>query len=92
MKDHSSLSKGLFKINFMDHMTFAAPDLTKLSDRFLSNNGIVRGSPIGKKAGLSRTNDCGEDGFDYVNNNLGNQFVNGVTESNGSEVSESTFP
>ncbi|PHT50364.1 hypothetical protein CQW23_10111 [Capsicum baccatum] len=51
------------KVNFKDHIPNSALHLREVSYEFLNNDGIIRGPPIEKEAGLARPYDVGQESF-----------------------------
>lgn len=82
--------KSFFKFNLKDHIPLFAFHFFKMSNEFLDNDGIVRNPSVSKEAGLDRTNNFGEEGFDPINNYFCYHFVQSITKTNGFKVFNST--
>lgn len=52
----------------------------------LNNNDIIRGSPFSKKTSLGTPYDGLKEVLESISNNLGNDFILSIAETNSSEV------
>lgn len=77
--------KCLFKINFEGHVTGLSFLFLKVRNDFILYNGMATSPPIGHEASLTLPNDARKQTFVSIGNNLGDDFVDSVAESNGSE-------
>lgn len=80
--------KSLFQVNLKDYVTQLTLHLSKMRDDFLNYDGMIRGSPIGKEAGLAVSYDRREERLSFIGNDFGDDLVNAITETNWLEVSE----
>lgn len=55
-----------------------------MGDDFLDHNGIVTGPSVGHEASLTFPNNAWKQRFESIGNDLGDDFVNGIAETNGS--------
>ncbi|KAF3629417.1 hypothetical protein FXO38_27699 [Capsicum annuum] len=85
IKDHSSLSS-FFKVNLKDHTGLVPLHFPEVSDILLNYDSLVRSPSIGKETSLGGADDVLKDGFYSIGNDLGDNLVTSVTESNGSKV------
>lgn len=78
--------KSLFQVNLKDHVRGYTFYFFAMEDIFLDNDGMITGSSFREEAGLTGVNEMREKRLDSVDDGFSNEFIDGVTESNGPAV------